>query len=149
MLHMEPIFTGISLSFHLCHYYISFLWNKTGISLQVTNLKIIQQYIQRLPGAISSPCSKFFSLKKFIIFFSQKNPLWKNLCFLKKKFLIECRKYRTKLSTPSFKNSYIFYKNIFFYISRGDLQCLKNKNFYTSLKRLSSHFGMAVDETIK
>ena len=49
----------------------------------------------------------------------KKNPLRKNfLCFKKWKFL-----------ASSLENSYIFSKNKFSYISRRNLQSLKNKNF--------------------
>ena len=49
----------------------------------------------------------------------KKKPNIKNLLFLKKwKFL-----------ASSLENSYIFSKNKFSYISRGNLQSLKNKNF--------------------
>ena len=49
----------------------------------------------------------------------KKNPIRKNfLCFKKWKFL-----------ASSLENSYIFSENKFSYISRGNLQSLKNKNF--------------------
>ena len=49
----------------------------------------------------------------------KKNPIRKNFVFFNKwKFL-----------ASSLENSYIFSKNKFSYISRGNLQSLKNKNF--------------------
>ena len=46
-----------------------------------------------------APAQNFFPKKNLLYFFPKKIHSGK-ICFLKKKFLIECRKYRTKLSSP-------------------------------------------------
>ena len=83
-----------------------------------------------------------------------KKPILKKcLIFFQKRFPLNFRK--CNFIASSLKNSYIFSKKNFSYISGGNFQSPKNKNnplwrnFLYYSKRVFPHFGMTADQAIK
>ena len=94
---------------------ISYIFSKTFFLFFVKWNFLALRY--KISFTLKPQPQKFYS-KKISEFFFRKKPALK-------KFLIFCE---MELSIPHLKNSYIFFKRIFF-ISRENLQSLENKNF--------------------